>query len=195
MNKGNNKEDKDNLSSVKTETQFKNFFEVAADAMFIAEADTGIIVEANQAASRLLLLPHDSIVGLHQSKLHPPLNKESVNNVFEIHKLEANEKAMTHPLENTIIRSDGTEVPVEILASKIYYKGKSCLMGTFRDITERKKAEEAIIESKEQFKNLSEEVPAFISSFLPDGTVCNLFEPFFVFSLFLINTIYFCNVT
>ncbi|MFZ4591830.1 MAG: PAS domain S-box protein, partial [Ignavibacteria bacterium] len=151
------------------------FFEVAADAMFIAETDTGIILEANQAASRLLLLPHDSIVGLHQSKLHPPLNKESVNNVFEIHKLEANEKAMTHPIENTIIRSDGSEVHVEILASKITYNGKLCLMGTFRDITERKKTEEAIIESKEQFKNLSEEVPAFISSHLPDGTIiyCN----------------------
>lgn len=168
------KKDK-NILSTQGDAQFSDFFDNAADAMLIAETDSGIILEANQAASRLLLLPHNKIIGLHQSKLHPPLKKVYSVNTFDIHKQETSINASTNPIENIIIRSDGSEVPVEILASKIIYNGKSCLMGTFRDITIRKKAEEELLESKEQFQSLSEDIPAFISSFLPDGTViyCN----------------------
>ncbi|MEI7483412.1 MAG: PAS domain S-box protein [Ignavibacteriota bacterium] len=175
MNKESKKENKDNLFSEKTEIQFNDFFESAADAMFIAETHTGIIVEANLAASRLLLLPRERIIGLHQSQLHTKGNKGNNTEGFTKHEQETKEMAAAHLTTGNIIRSDGSEIPVEILASKITYKGKLCLIGTFRDITERKKTEEAFIESREQFRSLSEEVPAFISSFLPDGTIiyCN----------------------
>ncbi len=124
-----------------SEAKFKELFENAADAIFIADMDSGIIVEANQAASRLMLLSHDKIVGLHQSQLHPTEKDTHSKETFAEHKDTAGQMIPTHPIEAVVLRSDGVEVPVEVLAAMVTFKGKKCLMGTFRDITERKLAE------------------------------------------------------
>ena len=44
--------------------------------------------------------------------------------------------------EITIVRKDGTEVPVELTAAVTTYKGKPANVGYIRDITKRKRAEE-----------------------------------------------------
>ncbi len=45
------------------------------------------------------------------------------------------------------------------------------VLGVGRDITERKHFEEALVESEERFRRLSEDIPAFISTSLPDSTI------------------------
>jgi PAS domain S-box-containing protein len=120
------------------EASFRDLFVNAADAIFIADLDTGIVVDANHAAARLMRLPLDHIIGLHQSKLHPEQKDEYSKESFAKHKTMAGQMVPTNPVENTVLRSDGVEVPVEVLASMVTVKGKKCLMGTFRDITERK---------------------------------------------------------
>ncbi len=130
-----------------SEIRFKDFFEMAADAIFIAEADSGIIVDANNAASRLLQLPRNKIIGMNQSQLHPREVETYTKEGFIQHKHEAGDENITRPIENNVIRSDGSMVPVEILAAEVTLNGKKCLMGTFRDITERKKTEEELKKS------------------------------------------------
>ncbi len=107
------------------------FFEYAADAIFIAEKATGIIMDANRAASRLLQLPHEKIIGMHQSQLH----SQSESKIFNKHLKELDEVDSTVPLESTVICSDGSEIPVEILVSQMDVVGKQCIMGVFRDIS------------------------------------------------------------
>ena len=131
----------------KSEAQFKDFFERVADAIFIADFESGIIIDANEAASRLLHLPHDEIVGIHQSELHPNNGSTETTDTFLLHKHQTQQKASTQPLENKVLRSDGTIVPVEILAAEVILNGKLCLIGTFRDITDRKRAEEELKKS------------------------------------------------
>lgn len=54
-----------------SELQFKNLFEGAADAIFIADEESGILLDANAAANSLMQMRKDEIIGLHQSRLHP----------------------------------------------------------------------------------------------------------------------------
>jgi PAS domain S-box-containing protein len=139
-----------------SETQFREFFEKAADAIFIAEIETAIILDANEAASKLMLMPLNQIIGLHQSKLHPPVTYTFTQDSFKRHKELVEQKRSTEPVENEILRSDGAKVPVEVLAAEVIIKGKKCLMGTFRDITERKFSLDALQTSEANLKAIVE---------------------------------------
>ncbi|MFA6401974.1 MAG: PAS domain S-box protein [Salinivirgaceae bacterium] len=129
--------------------QLKSLFENAADAIFIADIETGTLLDANYAAEHLLKKPLNEIIGLNQSTLHPYIGSDS-KNAFLRHKEELKKSDPLTPIESEVICSDGTTIPVEILASQIFYKEKDCLMGTFRNISERKKAENIIREQAEQ---------------------------------------------
>jgi diguanylate cyclase (GGDEF)-like protein/PAS domain S-box-containing protein len=143
-------------SRQESEAQYQALFEGSPDAILLADPDTGIILDANPAASRLLALPCEKIIGLHQSKMHPP-HKESYSREVFIQQVEdAIEQKELHPSEITVLRPDGSEVPVEVLAQMVTIKGKKVLQGVFRDITERNMAEQKLEESIERFRRLSE---------------------------------------
>lgn len=121
-----------------SEQQFRSLFESAADAIFIAEIETGQILDANQAAEILIQRPRNEIIGMHQSELHPPEQKEKGVRMFREDSTRPTTDYPLHPTETQVIRADGSLLSVEILASKVRYQKKECLMGTFRNITERK---------------------------------------------------------
>jgi PAS domain S-box-containing protein len=133
------------------EERFKNIFEGSPDAIFIADPDTGLILDANSRASELLKRSHDEIKGMHQSELHPPRNETYSKQTFREHAEKTKQKKDITPFENTLLRSDGIEVPVEIMAQMVSINGKPVLQGVFRDITERKHVEDMLRKSKESF--------------------------------------------
>ena len=62
----------------------------------------------------------------------------------------------TGPDEFKIHRKDGTKVMVGISTHPVKIKDQTLVLGIARDITERKRAEEAIKESEEKFRMLAE---------------------------------------
>lgn len=127
------------LKLKESEQQFRSLFENAADAIFIADTETGIILDANRAAEKLVLRPREEIIGLHQSQLHPEKFREHGVRLFQTDALKPSNALSETPFDAHIVRSDGQIIPVEILTSKVFYRQKECLMGTFRNVTERNK--------------------------------------------------------
>ncbi len=58
--------------------------------------------------------------------------------------------------EARLQRKDGTVIDAELSAGVIQYRGKPADVGLIRDITERKKADEAVRESEERFRRFTE---------------------------------------
>lgn len=154
-----------------SEKQFRSLFDNAADAIFIADAESGIIANANKAAANLLKLPIDSLIGLHQRELHPPEVNNFSESTFRKQKKEIEEMNFANPVETRVLCFDGTEIPVEVLASKVFYRGSECIMGIFRDITERKRAEVALKRSEAEWRNLFESANDAIIIFEPESEI------------------------
>ncbi len=123
-----------------SEEKFRNLFENGKDAVILADAQTGIVVDINTAGCKLLGLPKDKIIGKHQSLVHPPELVEEYKKVFHEHV----EKGLVNSEDALVQRADGSRVQCEISASVAKYKDKQIIQGVFRDITERKLMEKTL---------------------------------------------------
>ena len=122
-----------------SEQKYRKLFEEAMDAIFIADAETGIIIDCNRAATALTGKAKSKIIGMHQRFLHPPEeNAGKFSKTFNQHC--TNKEGIV--LECQIITKNGEIRDVAIKANLFEVNGKKMLRGVFRDITESKKISE-----------------------------------------------------
>jgi PAS domain S-box-containing protein len=118
-----------------SEEKYRKLFEEAMDAIFVADAETGILIDCNRAATELIGRAKSEIIGMHQRFLHPPEeDMGKFSKTFEQHRTDKE----GHVLESQITTKNGEIRDVAIKASLIEINGKKMLQGVFRDITEGK---------------------------------------------------------
>jgi len=120
------------------EEKYHKLIDTSNDAIFIADGMTGIIIDANRKAAEMTGRPVQELIGMHQTGLHPGKDTEVYARKFKEHVTTGGGT----PLESIVLRKDGTEVPVEVLANVTEIDGRPVIQGLFRDITERKRADE-----------------------------------------------------
>jgi PAS domain S-box-containing protein len=134
----NNKEQRIEKAFRASEKKYRKQFEEAMDAIFIADAETGIIIDCNRATSELVDREKSELVGKHQCILHPPEKiKGEFSRTFKRHLKEEEGQV----LETQVITKKGEVKDVAIKANVFELEGKKLLQGIFRDITERKRME------------------------------------------------------
>jgi PAS domain S-box-containing protein len=127
---------------------FSMLIDAANDAIFIADAETGFIISANKKAEEMLGIPLHDIVGTHLTSLHPAEESAVYGAIYEKYSQRGNGISDDLLIEN----SSGHRVPVEISISVTELKGRKFIQGIFRDITERKNAEEELRHHKIQLE-------------------------------------------
>ncbi|MBU2591705.1 MAG: PAS domain S-box protein [Nitrospinota bacterium] len=131
-----NRESQASLAAAKN--KYQKLIELANDAIFITDAETGMIIEANKAAERLMRLPLKKILTMHQTELHPPEDREHYAQTFRTQRDEKNSV-----LTDIFVRnSRGENIPVQISTSTFKLEGRKVIQGIFTDLTYVKKAEE-----------------------------------------------------
>ncbi len=122
------------------EEKYRKLFEEAMDGIALADPDTGILLDCNQALAALVGRNRTELIGQHQAILHPAASDDGAfSPTFKLHTTTWEGQI----LETQVITATGEIREVEIKASLLHLQGRRMLQGIFSDITERKRAEEA----------------------------------------------------
>jgi PAS domain S-box-containing protein len=130
--------------------RFRALFAAVSDPVLVADRDTGILVECNEAAERYFGRSREQLVGLPQRELHPPKTPR-VEGVTEDFKHQTTAPGLK---KNVLFLAAGGEVRVADVSASAFEIGESRLiLGVFRDVTEQRQAEEALRESDRFLKS------------------------------------------
>ena len=119
------------------EEKYRLLFESSNDAILIADAETGIIVNANPKAEIIFGRSLPEIIGAHHTTFYSTDKTTETEKSF--HTAVEKEESISHDFE--VHQPDGTIVPVDISSKVFKFDGKKLLMGSFRDVRERKRVE------------------------------------------------------
>jgi PAS domain S-box-containing protein len=130
--------------------RFRALFAAVSDPVLVADRDTGILVECNEAAERYFGRSREQLIGLPQRELHPP-ETPRVEGVTEDFKRQTTAPGLK---KNVLFLAAGGEVRVADVSASAFEIGESRLiLGVFRDVTEQRQAEEALRDSDRFLKS------------------------------------------
>ncbi|NOX90245.1 MAG: PAS domain S-box protein [Calditrichaeota bacterium] len=155
-----------------SEEKFKILFEFAPDAYYLRDLN-GKFIEVNKAAEEMVGYRREELLG--KTFFEAGLLSEDQFPIAISALEKGKERKPIGPVEMVLIGKDGSRVPVEIRAIPITINENTIIFGIARDITERKRAEEALKESEAKYRRFFEEdlTGNYIST--PDGRLlfCN----------------------
>jgi PAS domain S-box-containing protein len=148
-----------------SEENYRRIVELSPDAIIVHVS--GVIVYANDAAVRLMgATGRDQLIGRSPLQfLDPEYRDRAAERIDRVLKL-----GLPAPLmEERCVRVDGSTVDVETLAIPLDYQGKSAVQVVVRDISARKRGEEALRSSEERYRGIVERATDAIFLLSEDG--------------------------
>jgi PAS domain S-box-containing protein len=152
-----------------SELQYRTIFEAINDGVFITDMETETVVELNPAACQLYGYTYEELIALHPSAyIHP--DSHSVFREF----LETTRTGGQFYGQAVDIRKDGTLIDVEVTGTTCIYNGKQHILVMVRNITDRKRTEEALRQSEVQYRDLVQTANCIILRWDSNGNIIYL---------------------
>ncbi len=142
-----------------SEERFRSLFEATFEGILVHQ--NGLILDANPAFEKMSGNPLSELVGKPIVDL---MTTESRDLFVDKIRSGAGEP---DGWQAVALRNDGTTLDLEIAGKPCTYKGRPARVTAVRDVTERKRAAEALQESEKRFRSLCESAP--IGIFLTDS--------------------------
>lgn len=145
-----------------SEEKYRNLVELSPDGVFVQVGDQCVF--ANPALAKIAgVQSPDQLIGKPVMEfVHPDFIGVIEQRVKELME----ERKPVPPLEQKMIRPDGTPVDIEVTAAPLTYHGQEAYQAIVRDIGERKRMESALLQTEEKYRTLVERsnLGIFISS-------------------------------
>jgi len=132
-----------------SEARFRRFAESSVEG--IVFHDKGVILDANASFARMFGYGFDEVAGKHVLDFAAPESRELIaGNV---------RSGYEEPYEAVGMRKDGSRIFGELCGRAVPYKGRTVRVTVVRDLSERKKAEQALRESERKLSTLMSNLP------------------------------------
>ncbi len=132
------------------ETNYRELFDNATDAIYVLEIETGQILEANQKASEVTGYAKEELHSMYAVDFivqHPAYSGQKMA-VY----LQDAVQGVPQQFEWRSKRKDGSTTWLEMELKKVSLAGEARILAFFREINDRKKNEEAILQMNEQLE-------------------------------------------
>ena len=119
---------------------FRDFFAKNSLVMLLVDPQTGCIAEANRAAIAFYGYPYEQLIGKSLSDINDTPSAQFEAESTRAMQAERDALLLVHRLANGELRD------VEVHLSPIDYEGRTMLFSLVHDVTERKRAEDKLIQ-------------------------------------------------
>jgi len=132
-----------------SENRFRTLAETASDAIVTIDG-AGRIVLVNRAAEHMFGYSREEMFGVELTRLVPDTDRASRQLAEQTPSPLSEEISASDTIAVEGVRKDGARVPLEITFGRFTQNSQPFITGIMRDVTERKRAEEALRRSREE---------------------------------------------
>jgi PAS domain S-box-containing protein len=152
-----------------SEERYRAVIEQATDGIYLLDVGTKRLLETNPSLQKMLGYTADELRGMevYDFVVH---RRENIDSVIQ----RALSERRRFVGERKYRRKDGTLVDVEVGVSVILLGGKEVICTIVRDITERKRAEEALARSENRLRTIIETEPECVKVLGMDGALLEM---------------------
>jgi len=153
-----------------SDQNYREIFDAVGDAIFVHDADTGQVVDANQSVLRMYSCTYEEALKASAddfSSGEPPYTHEDALRMIE-KVLKTNAPAV---FEWHARKMTGELFWVEVSLKTAIIKGEKRVLAMVRDISERKKMQQALEDSERQYRHLIENINDVIYSLDTNGII------------------------
>jgi PAS domain S-box-containing protein len=120
--------------------ELQAIYDGMADGLLVADVETKRFTRANAAMCRMLGYSEEELLSMSVKDLHPAADLAAVLESFQAFA----ELRLTSADDLPILRRDGSVFFADVTSNSIVYNGRPCVIGFFRDISERKHVHERL---------------------------------------------------
>jgi PAS domain S-box-containing protein len=111
--------------------EYQTLLDEAGDAIFVADARSGMLLDANQKALSMVKRTLPEIRTMHQTELHPSDGKEQYQEWFRQQNVDGALVA-----DEVIVDRDGIRIPVIVSAKTVCIRGRELSIAIYHDVSD-----------------------------------------------------------